>query len=131
MQKLRQGDWSIAFVVWLTHERHLTLFPAGTIVKDPHHRESRSRPLPVFKKAFYEVKASGQHFSFTIFGRPRIEHPVKTNYITFQPVNPETCSILIFYKRVWDYFSTIICVLFVKKNIYILLTDQFSLYSCL
>ena len=28
------------FVVWLTDERHLSLFPAGTIVRDPHHRES-------------------------------------------------------------------------------------------
>ena len=28
------------FVVWLTDERHLALFPAGTIVRDPHHRES-------------------------------------------------------------------------------------------
>ena len=30
----------IIFVVWLTDERHLALFPAGTIVRDPHHRES-------------------------------------------------------------------------------------------
>ena len=28
------------FVVWLTDERRLTLFLAGTIVRDPHHRES-------------------------------------------------------------------------------------------
>ena len=28
------------FVVWLTDERRLTLFPARTIVRDPHHRES-------------------------------------------------------------------------------------------
>ena len=31
------------FVVWLTDERHLALFPAGTIVKDPHHLESPIR----------------------------------------------------------------------------------------
>ena len=33
----------MVFVVWLTDERFLTLFPAGTIVRDPHHRESRTR----------------------------------------------------------------------------------------
>ena len=35
--------WWIVFVVWLTDERRLTLFPAGTIVRDPHHRESPTR----------------------------------------------------------------------------------------
>ena len=33
----------IVFVVWLTGERCLALFPAGTIVSDPHHRESPTR----------------------------------------------------------------------------------------
>ena len=28
------------FVVWLTDKRQFALFPAGTIVIDPHHRES-------------------------------------------------------------------------------------------
>ena len=32
--------WWIAFVVWLTDERHLVLFQAGTIVRDPHYHES-------------------------------------------------------------------------------------------
>ena len=27
-------------MVWLTKERRLAFFPAGTIVTDPHHRES-------------------------------------------------------------------------------------------
>ena len=31
------------FAVWLTDERRLALFPAGTIVRDPHHRESLTR----------------------------------------------------------------------------------------
>ena len=31
------------FVVSLTNERHLALYPAGTIVRDPHHRESPTR----------------------------------------------------------------------------------------
>ena len=26
------------FLVWLTNERRLALFPAKTIVRDPHHR---------------------------------------------------------------------------------------------
>ena len=34
---------SIFFVVWLTDERHLGLFPAGTIVRDPHRHESPTR----------------------------------------------------------------------------------------
>ena len=31
------------FVVWLTDERSLALFAAGTFVRDPHHRESLIR----------------------------------------------------------------------------------------
>ena len=31
------------FVVWLTDERRLTFLPAGTDVRDPHHRESPTR----------------------------------------------------------------------------------------
>ena len=31
------------FMVWLTDERRLALFPAGTTVSDPHHRESPTR----------------------------------------------------------------------------------------
>ena len=31
------------FVVGLTDERRLALFPAGIIVKNPHHRESPTR----------------------------------------------------------------------------------------
>ena len=32
--------WWIVSVVWLTDERLLASFPAGTIVRDPHHLES-------------------------------------------------------------------------------------------
>ena len=31
------------FVVWLTDERRIALFPKRTIVRDPHHRESLTR----------------------------------------------------------------------------------------
>ena len=34
---------NIVFVVWLTNERHLALFPAGTIVRDPHNHKSPTR----------------------------------------------------------------------------------------
>ena len=66
-------------------------------------RETSSRPLFAFKKALHKVKASGQHPSFKIYlGRPPLRHTIKTNCIIFQTVDPETYSILIFYKRVWD-----------------------------
>ena len=31
------------FAEWLTDERHLALFPAGTFVRDLHHRKSPTR----------------------------------------------------------------------------------------
>ena len=34
--------WWIVFVIWLTDERRLAFIPAGTIVRDPHHLESRT-----------------------------------------------------------------------------------------
>ena len=35
--------WWVAFVVWLTDERRLALFLAGTIVGDPHYSEFPTR----------------------------------------------------------------------------------------
>ena len=40
LKKRQRWWWWIVFVVWLTDKRHLTLFPARTIARDPHHRES-------------------------------------------------------------------------------------------
>ena len=37
------GDDELLVWLWLTNERRLALFPAGTIVRDPHHRESPTR----------------------------------------------------------------------------------------
>ena len=59
------------------------------------------------------------------FGRIRLGHTTKTNFITFQTVqiynDPEICSILIFHKRVWDYLlHHIFCMTFFKKNFLIL-----------
>ena len=36
------------FAVWLTDKRRLALSPAGTIVRDPHHRESRHAVSRIF-----------------------------------------------------------------------------------
>ena len=36
------------------------------------------------------------------FGRPKLWHTIKSNFITFQIVDPEIFSIFIFHKRVWD-----------------------------
>ena len=36
-------DDELVSLVWLIDERRLSLFPAGTIVRDPHHRESLTR----------------------------------------------------------------------------------------
>ena len=67
-------------------------------------------PILFCKKALYKVIASDQHLSFNTFGRLRLRHTIKTNFITFQTVDPEICLILIFCKRVWSNFSTISCV---------------------
>ena len=37
------NDDELFFVVWLTDERRLVLFPAGAIVRDPHYCESPTR----------------------------------------------------------------------------------------
>ena len=42
---LRWWWWWIVLVVWLTDGRCLALFPAGTILRDPHHRESPTRRI--------------------------------------------------------------------------------------
>ena len=38
-------------MVWWTDERRLALFSAGTIVRDPHHRESPTRREQVYLKS--------------------------------------------------------------------------------
>ena len=51
----------------------------------------------LFKKAFYNLKASGQHLNF---GRSRLGHAIKTNFITFKTVDSEKSPNLTFYKKV-------------------------------
>ena len=50
--------WWIVFVVWLTDERRLALFPAGTIVRDPHYRA-----CPTLRAGF----ESAQNLSLGLF----------------------------------------------------------------
>ena len=40
---VEDGEWWIVFVVWLTNERQLALFPAATAVRDPQRRGSLTR----------------------------------------------------------------------------------------
>ena len=42
-KSIKQLIKEIVFVVWLTDERRLALFSAGTIFRDPHHRQSPTR----------------------------------------------------------------------------------------
>ena len=63
--------WSMMmnfFVVWLTNERPLALFPAGAIVRDPHHRESltcceqvRTYAEPEFWLGWMKLCSSDNH----------------------------------------------------------------------
>ena len=89
--------------------------------------------LFIFKKAQYEVKASGLQLNFNIFQQPSIWHTIKTTCMKLQTINSEICSILIFQKRVWDQFPHhILRLIFQEKcfSFYILLTDQISLPDC-
>ena len=64
--------WWIVFVVWLTDERHLALFPAGTTVRDPHHHESPTRRKqglnwaePEFRHCWMKLCSSDNHYTTT------------------------------------------------------------------
>ena len=88
-----------------------------------------------FLIALYEVKASDLQFSYNIFQQLSTWHAVKANYINFQIVDPEICTILSFQKRVQkQFFHHISSMTFQEKCFscyYILLTDQISLSCCL
>ena len=60
---------------------------AGRLVQDP---------FLLFKKASFEVKASGRQLSFNIFRKPSTWYTVKPNCIKLKNIVPEICSILIF-----------------------------------
>ena len=48
------------------------------------------------------------------FGRLPHGYTMKTNFIPFETVDPEICSILIFYKRVWYYLLHHFRIIFEK-----------------
>ena len=87
-----------------------------------------------FKKASYQVKASGLQLDFTIFRQPSNQHTIEKNCLKLYPVDPQICSILIFQIRAWKQFlQNILCMIFQRKcfSCYILSTDQIFLPSCL
>ena len=54
------------FVVWLTDEMRLALFPAGTIVRDPHHRVAAASRVwtyaePEFRLRWMKLCSSDNH----------------------------------------------------------------------
>ena len=58
LNKNDDDEWWIVFVVWLTDKRRLVLFPAGTIARDPHRRESPTRRKQDFSCAEPELRIS-------------------------------------------------------------------------
>ena len=62
--------WWLLFVVWLTDERRLALFPSVTTVRDPHHRESPTRLVwtcaePEFSLSWMKLCSSDNHYTTT------------------------------------------------------------------
>ena len=87
-----------------------------------------------FKKALYQVKASGMQLHFTIFRQPSNQHAIETNCLKLCTTDSEICSILNFWIKIWEQFlQYILCISFQKKcsSCYILLTNQISLPGCL
>ena len=75
---------SCFFVIWLTNERRLALFPAETIVGDSHHRESptrREQDLNLRKQSVYwnilTKKLGGTASAFKHFFSPKY-HQIPT-----------------------------------------------------
>ena len=56
MMKMNDDD-ELFFVEWFTNERRLASFPAGTIVRDPHYRESPTSHVQDFNLSWTWVQA--------------------------------------------------------------------------
>ena len=56
--------------------------------------------LLYFKKALSKIKVISQHLSFHVFWWTSTQN--KNKFITFHSADPEICSTLFLYKRVWD-----------------------------
>ena len=64
--------WWIIFVVWLTKERHLALFPARTIVRDPqhcesptHHKQDWTCAEPEFRFVWIKLCSNDNHYTLS------------------------------------------------------------------
>ena len=103
-----------------------------------NHEENDGRKVVsdrflLFKKALYQVKASGLQLDFNIFRQPLNQHTAETNCLKLYIIDPEIWSILNFLTRVWEQFlQHILCMIFQQKcsSCYVLLTDQTSLSGC-
>ena len=84
----------------------------------------------IFKTVLQKVKAIALQLTFNIFRQRSTWNTVKKNCVKLQTMYPETCSILIFQKRIWEQFlHHILCMNFQEKcfSCHILLIDQISL----
>ena len=107
----------MVFVVWLTKERRLALFPARTIVRDPHHRETPTRreqglncTEPEFSLSWMKLCSSDNHYTTApyVWGLlvwPFMQSAIPTNWY-FVPffVWSVNCSSLIC--KLWILFWT-------------------------
>ena len=88
----------------------------------------------LFKKALYQLKASGLQLDFTIFQQSSYQDSIKTNCSKLYITDLEICSILVFQIRLWEQLlQHIVSMIFQQKcsSCYILLTNQISLAGCL
>ena len=84
----------------------------------------------IFSKIMQKTRQGDQFQTFSYLTC----HTVKTNCIKLQTTVPETSSILIFQKRIWDQIlHQILCLVFQEKCLLcqIILTAQNSLPDCL
>ena len=61
--ELKWWWWWIVFVVWLTDKWRLALLPAGTIVRDPQHRESPTHWEPEFRSCWMKLCSIDNHYT--------------------------------------------------------------------
>ena len=73
--------------------------------------------LLFYRKTLYKVKISSSTLVLINIGRPQLGHAIKANCITFQTVDPEICSFVIFLEKGLGSFSTTFYIWFFKKNI--------------
>ena len=69
-------------------------------LQKPCKKWARENSLDLF--LFVDIKQVFNTLVLIYFGRPPLGHTTDRNFITFHIVDLEKCSILIFYKKVWD-----------------------------